>query len=178
MKLKILSLLCAFGIFALGTHAMAQDEKAGAPAETGKPGEPANACPDGTSLKAAFEKILCPLTAVVGQPDCKTFCDNISAGKGTPPKTVANCMNFIKSAPGIGTAVATLVSGGCYLSCTGSFPCSSCSDAKTLATCGYICCPIDEKNLTNCMKVGTKKCTDYYPAKGEAGVGKTDIDEI
>lgn len=27
MKLKILSLLCAFGIFALGTNAMAQDEK-------------------------------------------------------------------------------------------------------------------------------------------------------
>ena len=186
MKLKILSLLCAFGIFALGTNAMAHDAKteapaaptaeARAPAGTEKSGgAPGGLCPDGSTLKNIFKTTICAVNSVLDNANCKTFCTNLSSTSPKPPTTpalvVENCMKYLNGLPAVGTAIKVLATTGCKVVCTKGSICDPCADTATLKTCGYICCPIDATVVGACVaEDGTKKtCADYVASKTSSG---------
>jgi hypothetical protein len=185
MKLKFLSLVCAFAIFAFGTNGMAQDAKDEAPAAPAKEMKAAagGICPDGTVLKGAFESIVCKVPAVTKNADCKTFCDNITAKKPTKIPVVDSCIAKLQTLPAVGPYLKTFASTGCSLTCNTHvplcpIPCKSDDPKKdnaTFLTCTTICCPLDPTSIKQCLvDAGNKTC----PAEGKSSAETSDVDEI
>ncbi|MEB3702515.1 hypothetical protein Bealeia1_01624 [Candidatus Bealeia paramacronuclearis] len=167
MKFKILSLFLTVSLLCFGSGVKAQTD---ANANASNQEAPA-ACPGGAVLKTAFSTILCKAATlpILGNADCSTFCSNIGAGKTTPGKTVEACMAYIKGIPNVGSVLTSFISQGCDKACSANFVCKSCSEDATRKVCGYLCCPIDQSTVKNCMSKNNDDCKNYIESgsKGE-----------
>jgi len=102
MKLKFLSLVCALGLFAFGTNAMAQDEKAEAPAEHAEAKKDHGGAEAKTQGAPAMMKLVGPLVPLVhpnafcnpstNNPPTNPYCTKtLSDGKDNPQYSSIKC---------------------------------------------------------------------------------------
>ncbi len=188
MKLKILSLICAFGIFAFGTNAMAHDEMMlsgdalidPAPAPnptfcennvyctkptTDKPNPKYNSticsaiCTGYTAAHDFITKQLCSDPAVDPKTTKSTSCKTLCGGAGATLNDLSCCLTQVGD--NLSMTTKTKLLGICNT----SFGTVDCPFLPIANYAGWLCCPREDSYIANCLKSAAQTPAWTCPTK-------------
>jgi hypothetical protein len=166
MKLKILSVFLALGMFVLGAEVSAQEES----------NAPEIGCSKTTEERLEkWALVQKGLEAIIGldttlQAGCKALSDELKAAKGVTKTNVMNCekaLNAEKANPKVASVISAVLKLACGGLCTGTI-CKSCADPVIANLCGGLCCNLKggDSLLGACKNFfPNKNCSSFINSK-------------